>query len=444
VSRVLSLGLVQEEGEWRIDEVPDALIVPDSWFDDSFERVSLYFFDPTSEVLVPEPVFVPRGDPFASSLVRGLLIAPSGDSEQVVRTYFPPGTTLGLSVPIVSGIAEVSLTGDAASVDQETGERMLAQLVWTLRQEPRINAVRLTIDGRAISFQGGSPLVNLGIGSGYDPNGVGASNDVFAIDQGRVVRGDVGAFEETLGPLGERDTGIRSIGVSISGERVAAVSGDGTQVSVAPTEAPDGETTTVVSGAVDVAAPSWDFRDRIWVLDRNGGRARVLIAADGTATEVRVPGITGREVSAMLVSRDASRLVAVVRRRKADRVEVLRIRHDDAGAVVGFTSPQVLPMPAEGGPRIRDIGWRSPTAVSVLSTLLDDSSQIRTFSVDGSPGEILTGAATRLRFRTRTLVSSPVESTVYALAGRTVVDLTRPERSVPDLPRGVTALTYPG
>jgi hypothetical protein len=146
----------------------------------------------------------------------------------------------------------------------------------------------------------------------------------------------------------------------------------------------------------------------------------------------------------MLVSRDASRLVAVVRRRKADRVEVLRIRHDDAGAVVGFTSPQVLPMPAEGGPRIRDIGWRSPTAVSVLSTLLDDSSQIRTFSVDGSPGEILTGAATRLRFRTRTLVSSPVESTVYALAGRTVVDLTRPERSVPDLPRGVTALTYPG
>ena len=39
VSRVLSLGLVQEEGEWRIDEVPDALIVPDSWFDDSFERI---------------------------------------------------------------------------------------------------------------------------------------------------------------------------------------------------------------------------------------------------------------------------------------------------------------------------------------------------------------------------------------------------------------------
>jgi hypothetical protein len=444
VSRVLSLGLVQEEGEWRIDEVPDALIVPDSWFDDSFERVSLYFFDPTSEVLVPEPVFVPRGDPFASSLVRGLLIAPSGDSEQVVRTYFPPGTTLGLSVPIVSGIAEVSLTGDAASVDQETGERMLAQLVWTLRQEPRINAVRLTIDGRAISFQGGSPLVNLGIGSGYDPNGVGASNDVFAIDQGRVVRGDVGAFEETLGPLGARDTGIRSIGVSISGERVAAVSADGTQVTVAPTETPDGESTTVVAGAVDLMAPRWDHRDRIWLLDRNGGRARVLVVADGTATEVRVPGVTGRTATRLLVSRDASRLVTVVRGPKGDRVRVSRIRYDEAGAVLGFTRPRDLPVPPEGSPRIRDIGWRSPTAVSVLSNLLDDSSQVRTLSVDGSPGEILTGGRTRLRFRTRTLVSSPIESAVYALAGRTLFDLTRPERSAADLPRGLTGLTYPG
>ena len=33
-SRDLDLGLVQEDGEWRIDQVPDALIVPESWFDD--------------------------------------------------------------------------------------------------------------------------------------------------------------------------------------------------------------------------------------------------------------------------------------------------------------------------------------------------------------------------------------------------------------------------
>ena len=95
------LGLVEEDGEWRIDEVPDALIVPDSWFDDWYQQVSLYFFDPTSEVLVPEPVFVPRGEQFASSLVRGLLTQPSDESQEVSRTFFPAGTQQGLSVPIV-------------------------------------------------------------------------------------------------------------------------------------------------------------------------------------------------------------------------------------------------------------------------------------------------------------------------------------------------------
>jgi hypothetical protein len=441
-SRVLSLGLVEEDGEWRIDEAPDALVVPDSWFDDSYVRASLYFFDPTSQVLVPEPVFVPRGEQFASSLVRGLLIAPSTESDQVVRSYFPPGTTLGLSVPIVSGIAEVSLTGDPDSVDRETGERMLAQLVWTLRQEGRINAVRLTVGGRAISFEDGSPLIPLGIGSGYDPNGVGASSDVFALNRGRVVSGAVGSFEETLGPLGQDDLHVRSIGVSISGSRVAAVSRSGSDLLIAPTEAPTGEVTRAVAGAVDLAAPHWDVRDRVWVLDRNGGRARVIVVVDGAARVVDVPGLSGRTVTRMLVSRDGSRLVAVVRGRKVDRVVSARVRHDPAGAIAGFTSLRTLPLPAEGSNRIRDIGWRSSTAVSVLD-VTGDLSQVRTVSVDGAPGE--TSGTTRLRGPTRLLVSTPVDGLeVYALAGRAVFSLTRPERTVPDLPRGLTSLTYVG
>ena len=36
-----------ENGEWRIARAPDALIVPDPWFEPRFQQVSLYFFDPT-------------------------------------------------------------------------------------------------------------------------------------------------------------------------------------------------------------------------------------------------------------------------------------------------------------------------------------------------------------------------------------------------------------
>jgi hypothetical protein len=137
--------------------------------------------------------------------------------------------------------------------------------------------------------------------------------------------------------------------------------------------------------------------------------------------------------------------VAVVRDAKADRVVAARIRHDAAGAVLGFTPLRTLPLPPEGSPRIRDVAWRSPTSVSVLSDINEDYSQVRTISVDGAPGEIDTGDTTRSRDRIRSLVSSPVDATeVFALAGRTVISLTRPERSVPDLPQGLRSLTYAG
>lgn len=444
----LSIGLVKEDGEWRIDEVPDALVVPESWFDDWYERASLYYFDPTTEVLVPEPVFVPRGEQFASSLVRGLLTTTTADLGDVARSYFPPGTTPGLSVPIVSGVAEVSLSGDPDAVDELTTERMLAQLVWTLRQEPRIGAVQLSIGGRTIVGPSGSPQVSLQFGSAYDPNGVPASTDLFALDRGRVVTGRMGELSPTLGPLGQEEAPVdlRSIGVNLAGTRVAGVSATGAELVVAPTEAPTGEVATVVVGAVDLAAPHWDYRDRIWVLDRNGGRARVIQVVDGVAGEVSVPGLSGRRLSELIVSRDGSRLVAVVRRDSTDLVVTVRIRHDAAGAVVGFTDPQPLSLPAEVTARIRDVAWRSPTTVSVLRDIItDDLAQVRTVSVDGAPGEISTSGTTSLRGRIRTLVSTPVELIeVYAVAGRSVFSLTRPEREVPDLAPGLTSLTYVG
>ena len=57
---------------------------------------------------------------------------------------------------------------------------------------------------------------------------------------------------------------------------------------------------------------------------------------------------------------------------------------------------------------------------------------------------IATSGATSLRGRVRTLVSTPADGEVYALAGRAVTSLIRPERMVPDLPPGLTSLTYVG
>ena len=440
----LRLSLVEEDGQWRVDSLPDALVVPESWFDDWYQRVSLYFFDPTSEVLVPEPIFVPRGEQLASSLVSSLLAPVPDDERDVLRSWFPPGTTQGL-MPVKSGIAEVSLTGDPEAFDEDTVARMRAQLEWTLRQDPDIRAVQLSIGGRSFGSTGVAGTSDPA--TAYDPDGRRTTAELFALDDGLLVRGELGRLEETIGPLGQEPSGARSIGVDVAGSQVAAVSADGTGLLVAQVDGPGSEVAEVLAGASDLQRPSWDYRERIWVLDRAAGRARVLVVVDGRAGEVTVPGVSGRDVREVLVSRDGTRLVALVRGPARDRVVTSRVRHDADGQVLGATVPRVLPLSGVDEPRIRDIGWRSPTAVSVLSYINDDLlAGVRTVSVDGSPGDLTPPDSTsRVRGPVRSLVSAPVEGgAVYALAGRQIADLSRPERSLADLPSGLASLTYVG
>ncbi|EON24706.1 MULTISPECIES: LpqB family beta-propeller domain-containing protein [Nocardioides] len=444
-AEVIGFDLAIENGEWRIAALPDALIVPTTWFENAFRRMSLYLFDPTAQILVPEPVFVPTGDQLASSLVRGLLDDPTADP-RVTRTFVPPGFTYELSVPITAaGIAEVSLVGDAGAVGDDARQRILTQLIWTMRQEQRIRAVRLSIGEEEQGLADDATQVNLDVGEAFDPTGAQSSGDLFGLVDGRVVRGPIDALRPTSGPLGVDRLGVRSIGASLAGDRVAGVSGDGRSVLVAPVDV-EGRAVEVASGARDLLPPAWDFADRIWLADRGAGRGVIsVVVGQQPPRQIDVPGVSGRDVRHMLVSRDGSRLIAVVRTARGDRILASRILHSASGRVLRATRAVVLDfVPDVAGSVVRDIGWRSPTAISVV-TDTENLSQVETISVDGSPGDLGIVGVSRLRGGTRQLVSSPVEGAeVFAVGRESVSDLTAPERPLGPLPEALTSLTYVG
>lgn len=442
---VVRFRLSSEDGEWRIDGLPDAMIVPATWFDDWYRRVSLYFFDPTGQILVPEPVFVPDGDQIASWLVRGLLNPPSA-GPQVSRSYFPPGLR-SPAVPIsADGVAEMPLTGDPGEVDDETATRIQTQLVWTLRQEPRIRAVRITVDEEDL-LPGGEIRVAQDVGASFDPVGAESSDALYGLLDGRLVRGSLGAMQPTNGPMGTQRLGVRSIGLTLGGDRVAAVSGDGTAVLVAPVDDEQGSAVEVLSGATNLLPPAWDFADRMWLLDRTPDGARVsMMRGNRPPRAVRVPGVTGRDIRHLLVSRDGSRLVVVVRTPDGDRVLASRVRHDDRGRLLRVSRAVELAfVPKAQVPTIRDIAWRTPSAISVLTDLSDDLSLVESISVDGAPGDPGILGPTRVAGGAAVLVSSPVpDSEVLAIKGVAASDLSAPEVTLPTLPRELSALTYVG
>ena len=80
----------REDGEWRIDDAPDVRVVPDTWFGQAYRRVSLLYLDPTASILVPEPVFVPRGDQLAQRARRRACSEDrSGVLDDVERSAIP-------------------------------------------------------------------------------------------------------------------------------------------------------------------------------------------------------------------------------------------------------------------------------------------------------------------------------------------------------------------
>lgn len=442
-SRTVNFALVTEDGEWRIDAVPNALMVPESWFNDAFERASSYRFDAAAEILVPEPVHVPEEDQFATSLVQGLL-PDEDDVPGISRTFLPPQVSL-LSVPVDSaGVAAVDLSGEAQPLDEATERRMLVQLVWTLRQESRIRAVRLSVGDVEVGENGGLTPTNNDMGSAYDPNGAQATRDLFGLLDGRLVRGTVDDVAGTGGPFGAADLGLRSFAVNLAGTRVAGVSRDGSALSLAAVEDPDDGPVQVLSGARRLLQPAWDHRDRLWLVDQAAQGARVILVVDSVPTVVQVPQVSGQRVKSLLVSRDGTRLVALVSGFHGDRLVSVRLEHDATGKVLRAVDPVTLVTGAEDGAVIREIAWRTPTTVLALTWLNEEIAEVHTVSVDGAPTPVEDGSV-RLLGQVSGLVSSPVEGVpVYAKLPGAVTDLRRPERITVPLPEGLTSLHYVG
>ncbi|MGI8646592.1 MAG: LpqB family beta-propeller domain-containing protein [Nocardioides sp.] len=442
VQRTLSFGMDFEAGQWRIAELRDALIVPRSWTDDHFQSVDVYYVDPTAGILVPEPVSVPRGEQFATALTRSLLSGPGPSLRQVSRNFLPPGLTLGLSDPVgADGVADVALQGDASGMSPQEAELAAVQLAWTLRQDPAIRSLRLTADGEALP--GLAREIGVDEGAEYDPASFSSSTAIFALRDGRVVSGPPDSMTPVDGLVGQRDYGFRDIGLNLDSTRVAGVSGGGTTVLEGPTYDPDGSVVDVVSGAVDLLPPAWDFADRMWLVDRTPAGAQVILRANGRNRLVDVPGISAERVRRFLISRDGSRLLAVIRRSRGDILVASRIRYDDRGVMRAALPARQLPWPIEERPRILDIGWQTPTSVAVLYPIRD-LAQVRTLAVDGSPAT-LTVASPTLAGDYRWLVGNPEPGVdLFAATPQGVTDLSEIERSTVASDVDLSTLTYTG
>jgi hypothetical protein len=386
----LGFSLVQQHGDWRIVNPPASLPVPISYFRSLYAPYTLYFYDRTGTVLVPTRVYLPRGEQIASNLVRGLLAGPGPDLARWTRSAVRPGTGLeGSVLTNEDGLAEVPFGPEIQRLSAPDLHRLVVQLAWTLRQVPGITALRVSADGVAITAPGGAAEVNLSGGLEYDPVSA-PSTEALALDGGRVVRLGNGGPVPVDGPLGRAGFSLRSVAGSVGSHRIAAVSGNGVRLYVAPDVGATGATKVrpVLDAGTDLLRPEYDRFGRLWVLDATRAGAVVHVLAGGRDRVVPVPGITGRRVGSFFVTRDGARLVAATTGPDNPSLLVAGImRAGAAGAVVKVLRAARVDVPGVDLGTVLDVGQDSATTAAVLTRSASGTRRIITVELDGSPGD---------------------------------------------------------
>ncbi|MEK8171154.1 GerMN domain-containing protein [Streptomyces sp. M19] len=137
--------------EWRIDSLPQGLVLGEADFRRIYRSVNRYYFAELGpdaagsrfgeDVLVADPVYLRGRIDLVTSTVKALLDGPTNWLDPVVSTAFPTGTALGrasqkLTLDDSNGLT-VRLSDKATHVDQARCQRMAAQLLFTVRTRRR-------------------------------------------------------------------------------------------------------------------------------------------------------------------------------------------------------------------------------------------------------------------------------------------------------------------
>lgn len=148
ITRVLKYSMVEENGQWRINQAPDSIVLVRPVFDVLFRSYSLYFYDNQDRYLVPDSRWFATRISTGTRLVSALLAGPDYWLTDAVNSAFPTGTQLAIdSVTVDAGTAIVDLDATVNSTTVAQRQRMLVQLTATLTQLPNVFSVQIKIDG---------------------------------------------------------------------------------------------------------------------------------------------------------------------------------------------------------------------------------------------------------------------------------------------------------
>lgn len=379
----ITYTLHRVDGQWRIINPPNGLMVNAKFFSDYVRPFNLYFFDRPGRRLVPDPVHLVVGDQLATSLVTSLVRGPTEKLAASTRTYVPPLAVLRPSVPVArEGIAEVEFTANLNGMTDTASDRLSAQIVWTLRQVPSINAVQILGDSASL-LDTRLAVQTISSWGGFGPRASPARAN--AVIDNRIVTLDGGNITPLDGEWGK--DARNAVSVAVSDDGVAAVLPGRALVRITR---PDGSAPRALSGS-NFIAPQWDADGVLWLVDSTVDGVRVRVRQGPELRTLEADGLTGQDVENFSVSPDGARYAVGVGSGASRQIRVGLVVRDTRDRITGLAPAARIFTTAQ---QPRAVSWSTTTELSFLAEGRAGA-QVTQAAIDGSAttGELDHGSA---------------------------------------------------
>ncbi len=408
-----TIHLIKEGGQWRIDRLPDGVVLGLSDFQRIYRSVNKYYFasyaseseEPKAsrDVLVADPVYLRQRIKPITASVQALLSGPTDWLNEVTTSAFPPGTRLAahdLALDDSNGL-RVKLSKEAVSTDADQCRRMAAQLFFTVQDMTRASKISEV----ELQDNNGNSLCTLSQDQAerdFAPAPLtGRSAKEYFIDAGhKVVAMSDSATEPTpvRGPFGTGRTPLRSVAISRGENTAAGVSGDGRYLYVAALEdgIERGAPLMTSSGSAKnpdegLTAPSWDGLGDLWVADRDAHGSRLLRMREGKGDpeRVAVPGLGGRRIKAIKVAADGIRIAMLVEDNGRTTLQLGRVERGGSSAHPVLSVQELRPI----APQLEDVvaaSWAGGSRLVVVGRESGGVQQMQFMETDGSASDAQT------------------------------------------------------
>lgn len=295
------------DDEWRIDDLPDGVVLERTEMRNHYSPRDLYFFDLSGQVLVGDRRWIYNGVQSLDTTLMSLLV--TGPSQQLapgVVNQLPPGAAF-------VGLNEGSYQFTGFSTLSEEGRlSFAAQVVWTLANADIPGPYSIMADGSPLISD--FPLLSIDDVAEFNPAAsTNAVSTLFTLRDGVISRVSSGTVTPLTGFLGEG--GIDSAAISTSANVVAAVrGGESPRLTVGSLEG----TYSDVLTADTITRPTFEYAaNAIWVVVDGDTPVRVTRSATTrelvqTEADIALPVGAAGAISEFQLSRTGARVAMIM------------------------------------------------------------------------------------------------------------------------------------